>query len=58
MAQENKQIVLGFSGGLDTTFCVKYLTEDRGFDVHSVIVNTKVTADQILVSEDGELKSE
>ena len=28
------------SGGLDTTFCVKYLTEDRGFDVHSVIVNT------------------
>ena len=40
MAQENQQIVLGFSGGLDTTFCVKYLTEDRGFDVHSVIVNT------------------
>ena len=37
---ENKQVVLGFSGGLDTTFCVKYLTEDRGFDVHSVIVNT------------------
>ena len=37
---ENKQVVLGFSGGLDTTFCVKYLTEDKGFDVHSVIVNT------------------
>ncbi|MFC4232996.1 argininosuccinate synthase [Parasediminibacterium paludis] len=40
MAQANKNVVLGFSGGLDTTFCVKYLTEDRGFDVHSVIVNT------------------
>ncbi len=36
----NKTVVLGFSGGLDTTFCVKYLTEDRGFDVHSIIVNT------------------
>ena len=33
-------LVLGFSGGLDTTFCVKYLTGDRGFDVHSIIVNT------------------
>src|SRR6187431_3263291 len=33
-------IVLGFSGGLDTTFCVKYLTEDKGYDVHSIIVNT------------------
>ncbi len=40
MSLENKQVVLGFSGGLDTTFCVKYLTEDRGFNVHSVIVNT------------------
>ena len=35
-----EKIVLGFSGGLDTTFCVKYLTEDKGLEVHSVIVNT------------------
>jgi argininosuccinate synthase len=35
-----KKVVLGFSGGLDTTYCVKYLSEDRGFEVHSVIVNT------------------
>lgn len=34
------KVVLGFSGGLDTTFCVKYLTDDKGFEVHSVIVNT------------------
>lgn len=33
-------VVLGFSGGLDTSYCVKYLTDDRGFQVHSVIVNT------------------
>ena len=35
-----KKIVLGFSGGLDTSFCVKYLSEDKGFEVHSIIVNT------------------
>jgi len=34
------KIVLGFSGGLDTSFCVKYLSEDKGFEVHSIIVNT------------------
>jgi argininosuccinate synthase len=32
-------IVLGFSGGLDTTFCVKHF-EDQGREVHSIIVNT------------------
>jgi argininosuccinate synthase len=35
-----KKVVLGFSGGLDTSFCVKYLTEDQGYEVHSIIVNT------------------
>ncbi len=33
-------VVLAFSGGLDTSFCVKYLTEDRGMQVHSVLVDT------------------
>lgn len=35
-----KKVVLGFSGGLDTSYCVKYLTEDMGYEVHSIIVNT------------------
>src|SRR5690242_2089608 len=34
------KIVLGFSGGLDTSYCVKYLSEDLGYEVHSIIVNT------------------
>ncbi|HEY0749640.1 MAG TPA: argininosuccinate synthase domain-containing protein, partial [Chitinophagaceae bacterium] len=34
------KIVLGFSGGLDTTYCAKYLSEDLGYEVHSIIVNT------------------
>ena len=35
----SKKVVLGFSGGLDTTFCVKHF-EDKGYEVHSIIVNT------------------
>src|SRR5215207_2234469 len=39
LAAGNK-VVLGFSGGLDTSYCVKYLSEEKGYEVHSVIVNT------------------
>ncbi len=43
-----KKVVLGFSGGLDTTYCVKYFTEEKGYEVHSVIVNTGgFTADEL-----------
>ena len=37
---DKPKIVLGFSGGLDTSFCVKYLTIEKGYEVHSVIVDT------------------
>lgn len=37
---DKRKIVLGFSGGLDTSYCVKYLTEEKGYEVHSIIVNT------------------
>ena len=37
---ESRKVVLGFSGGLDTSYCVKYLSEEKGYEVHSVIVNT------------------
>src|SRR5438045_2448326 len=35
-----KKVILGFSGGLDTSYCVKYLTEEQGYEVHSITVNT------------------
>lgn len=35
-----KKLVLAFSGGLDTSFCVKYLKEEKGFDVYTAIANT------------------
>ena len=34
-----KKIVLAFSGGLDTSFCVPYLIE-QGFEVHTIFVNS------------------
>jgi argininosuccinate synthase len=37
---EKKKVVLAFSGGLDTSFCVKYLSEDLGYEVHTAIANT------------------
>jgi argininosuccinate synthase len=35
-----KKVVLAFSGGLDTSFCVKYLKDDKGYEVHTITVNT------------------
>ena len=36
---KNKTIILAYSGGLDTSFCLKKLSSD-GFDVHAILVNT------------------
>lgn len=38
-ASDSKDIVLAFSGGLDTSFCVPYLKE-RGWNVHTVFADT------------------
>ena len=43
-----KKVVLAFSGGLDTTYCVKYLSDDLGLDVYSAIVNTGGFSDEEL----------
>ncbi|PCE65930.1 argininosuccinate synthase [Sediminicola luteus] len=34
-----KKLVLAYSGGLDTSYCIKHLTEE-GYEVHAVSVNT------------------
>lgn len=36
----NHKVVLAFSGGLDTSFCVQYLTREKGLEVHALTVNT------------------
>lgn len=35
-----KKIVLAYSGGLDTSYCVKYLSADCGYEVHALTVDT------------------
>ena len=35
-----KKLVLAYSGGLDTSYCAKHLSQDEGYEVHAVSVNT------------------
>ena len=35
-----KKLVLAYSGGLDTSYCAKYLSQEQGYEVHAVSVNT------------------
>lgn len=36
----SKKIVLAYSGGLDTSFCIPYLKKEYGAEVHAVFVDT------------------
>lgn len=36
----NNKVILAFSGGLDTSFCVPYLKNEKDLEVHTVMVNT------------------
>jgi argininosuccinate synthase len=40
MVVMSKKVVIGFSGGLDTSYCVKYFRDELNYEVHSIIVNT------------------
>lgn len=35
-----KKVVLAYSGGLDTSFCLKYLKNEKQLEVHTVLINT------------------
>lgn len=35
-----RKVLLAFSGGLDTSYCARYLSVELGMEVHSVIVDT------------------
>jgi len=52
-----EKLVLAFSGGLDTSFCVKYLTEEKGYEVHTAIANTGgFSAEELKVIEDKAMR--
>ncbi len=42
------KVVLAYSGGLDTSYCVKYLTEEKKLDVYAITVNTGGFSDEQL----------
>ncbi|MFC2138782.1 argininosuccinate synthase [Bacteroidota bacterium] len=44
------KVVLAFSGGLDTSFCVKYLAFEKGLEVHSIVANTGGFNDNDLIA--------
>ena len=47
-----KKVVLAFSGGLDTSFCVKYLSQELGYEVYTAIANTGgFSADELAAIE-------
>ncbi len=40
MLNKNNKVVLAYSGGLDTSFCIKYLSKEKNLEVHAFTVNT------------------
>ena len=38
--EQNMKVLVAFSGGLDTSFCAKYLTEECGYELYTAIANT------------------
>jgi argininosuccinate synthase len=43
-----EKLVIAYSGGLDTSYCAKYLSKEENFEVHAVSVNTGgFTAEEI-----------
>lgn len=45
---ENKKVLLAFSGGLDTSYCAKYLSDEKGLEVHTAVANTGGFSEQEL----------
>ena len=41
-----EKVVLAFSGGLDTSFCVPYLKNEKNMEVHTIMVNTGGFSDE------------
>jgi len=48
-----EKVLLAFSGGLDTSFCAMYLSQEKGYEVHTAVANTGgFSTEELKVIED------
>ena len=45
-----EKVVVAYSGGLDTSYCVKHLIHDKNMEVHTILVNTGGFSEEELVA--------
>ena len=57
MEEKKKKVVVAFSGGLDTSFTVMYLSKERGYEVYAACANTGgFSAEQLKTNEENAYK--
>ena len=57
MSEQRDRVVLAYSGGLDTSVCIKWMQEERGLDVIAVVGDVGQEHDGLEKIHDKALRS-